>query len=268
MYIVSALVLGLIGSFHCVGMCGPIAVALPINNQSWFSRLSGTFLYNIGRAITYGIMGAVFGILGEGIQLGGLQKWVSIIMGIIMILSVVFPFLFRNTRLLDQYIYGYVDKLKAYLGPLFKNSSLISLFFIGILNGLLPCGLVYVALAGAIATGGVLSGSLYMFVFGLGTLPMLAVVTLAGNVISGRFKSAVNKLIPYVIVLIGALFILRGLQLGIPYLSPPEKKLHINKDGGHSMQRCGGNKKMKNTIAPFMSGGKIINWGLSSSIKR
>ena len=267
MYLVSALVLGLIGSFHCVGMCGPIAVALPINNQSWFSRISGTFLYNIGRAITYGVMGAVFGVLGEGIQLGGLQKWVSIIMGIIMILSVVFPFLFRNTRLLDQYIYGYVDKLKAYLGPLFKNSSLVSLFFIGILNGLLPCGLVYVALAGAIATGGVLSGSLYMFIFGLGTLPMLAVVTLAGNVISGRFKSAVNKLIPYIIVLIGALFILRGLQLGIPYLSPPEKKLHINKDGGHSMQHGGANKEMKNTIAPFISGGSIINWGLTSSMK-
>jgi len=80
MYIVSALVLGLIGSFHCVGMCGPIAVALPIGNDSWYRRLSGTFLYNIGRAITYAVMGAVFGVLGEGIQLGGLQKWVSIAM--------------------------------------------------------------------------------------------------------------------------------------------------------------------------------------------
>jgi sulfite exporter TauE/SafE len=262
MYIVSALVLGLIGSFHCVGMCGPIAVALPIGNDSWYRRLSGTFLYNIGRAITYAVMGAVFGVLGEGIQLGGLQKWVSIAMGVIMILSVVFPVLFRNTKLLDQYIYGYVDRLKASLGPLLRNSSLGSLFLIGLLNGLLPCGLVYVALAGAIATSGVASGALYMFVFGLGTLPMLSLVTLLGNVITGRFKSAVNKMIPYVVVLIGLLFILRGLQLGIPYLSPPEKKLHIKTEQDSTSNRgcCGSDKKMKSTLSfPVFSAGRLIH---------
>jgi len=260
MFLISALVLGLVGSFHCVGMCGPIAVALPVSNKNWLSRISGTFLYNIGRAITYGVMGAVFGILGEGIQLGGFQKWVSIAMGTIMILSVIFPVLFRNTKLLDQYIYGYVDRLKEYIGPLFKNSSLGSLFIIGLLNGLLPCGLVYVALAGAIATGGVLSGSLYMFVFGLGTLPMLALVTLAGNVISGQFKSSINKLIPFVIVIIGALFILRGLQLGIPYLSPPEKKLHIKsvQDTDDARGCCGDGKETKSHTIPFFSGGSII----------
>jgi len=242
--ITTALVLGLIGSFHCIGMCGPIAVALPVSNKSWGLKISGTLLYNLGRALTYGMMGAVFGVLGEGIQLGGLQSWVSITMGIIMIISVVFPVLFRNISVFDRYIYGYVDKLKQYLAPLFKNSSLESLFIIGLLNGLLPCGLVYVALAGAIATGGVASGALFMFVFGLGTLPMLAVVTLLGNVISGRFKSFVNKMIPYVIVIIGALFILRGLNLGIPYISPPEKKLHIPaKDSSDGNRGCCGNGK-------------------------
>lgn len=242
MYITAALILGLIGSFHCIGMCGPIAVALPISNKSWALKLTGTLLYNFGRAITYGAMGAVFGVLGEGIQLGGFQSWVSIAMGAIMIISVLFPVLFRNTGLMDRYIYGYVDKLKQQLAPMFKNSSLGSLFVIGLLNGLLPCGLVYVALASAIATGGVVSGALFMFLFGLGTLPMLAVVTLIGNVISGRFKSFLNKLIPYVIVIIGALFILRGLNLGIPYISPPEKKLHIpTKTEGDGIRGCCGN---------------------------
>jgi len=177
MYLLAALVLGLLGSFHCVGMCGPIAIMLPINNNNWFSRLSGTFLYNIGRAITYGVLGAVFGLLGEGISLGGFQQWVSIIMGVLMILSVVFPILFRNTAILDKYIYGYVDRLKTSFLPLFNNKSLLSLLVIGLLNGLLPCGLVYVALAGAIASGGVFSGAMYMFVFGLGTLPMLSLIT-------------------------------------------------------------------------------------------
>ena len=260
MFITTALILGLLGSFHCVGMCGPIAVALPINNQSWWSRIAGTFLYNIGRAITYAALGAVFGVLGEGIQLGGFQSWISIAMGLIMIISVLFPVLFRNTRLLDKYIYGYVNKLKMYLRPLLKNSSLGSLFVIGLLNGLLPCGLVYVALAGAIATGGVVSGALFMFVFGLGTLPLLAFVTLAGNIISGSFKSKINKLIPLVIVIIGALFILRGLNLGIPYISPPAKKLHIQQDIDTSGSRgcCGSGKQMNSSSFQLLSGGKLI----------
>jgi len=200
--VTAALVLGLIGSFHCIGMCGPIAVALPVSNRSWGAKITGTALYNIGRAITYGVMGAVFGVLGEGIQLGGFQSWVSVAMGVIMIVSVLFPVLFRNTGVFEKYIYGYVEKLKQQLAPLLRSSSLSSLFIIGLLNGLLPCGLVYVALAAAIATGGVASGAMFMFVFGLGTLPMLALVTLLGNVISGRFKSFINKLIPYVVIVI------------------------------------------------------------------
>ncbi len=253
MFISTALILGLIGSFHCVGMCGPIAVALPIQNRNWWRKLAATLLYNLGRAITYALLGAIFGVLGEGIQLGGFQSWVSIAMGIIMILSVLFPVLFRNTRLLDQYIYGYVGKLKSQFGPLFRNASLGSLFIIGLLNGLLPCGLVYVALAGAIATGSVVSGALFMFAFGLGTAPLLVVVTLAGNVISGSLRSRVNKLIPWVIVIIGALFILRGLNLGIPYISPPAKMLHIQKDNDSSGTRgcCGSGKKMSLASWPF-----------------
>jgi len=119
-----------------------------------------------------------------------------------------------------------------------------------------------VALAGAIATGGVGSGALYMFVFGLGTLPMLSVVTLLGNAISGRFKSAVNKMIPYVVVIIGILFILRGLQLGIPYLSPPEKKLHIKieQDSTSTKGCCGSSKKMKTSNSfPIFSAGRLLN---------
>lgn len=96
MYIISAIVLGLMGSFHCVGMCGPIALALPLNNTNWFTRIFGSLLYNVGRAITYALMGAVFGIVGEGLQLGGFQRWISIIMGSVMVLAVVFPALFRS----------------------------------------------------------------------------------------------------------------------------------------------------------------------------
>lgn len=228
MYIITAIVLGLMGSFHCIGMCGPIALALPLNNTSWFTRIIGALLYNIGRAITYALMGAVFGILGEGLQLGGFQRWISIAMGTIMILAIVFPALFRGSGKLDKYLYGYNTRLKKRFGVLFNQRSYSSLLIIGLLNGLLPCGLVYMALAGAIATGGVSSGALFMFIFGLGTLPMLLLLSLAGNVVSESFKASINKIIPYVIVIIGILFILRGLNLGIPFISPPEERLHPN----------------------------------------
>lgn len=228
MYIITAIVLGLIGSFHCVGMCGPIALALPLNNTNWFTRIFGSLIYNIGRAITYALMGAVFGILGEGLQLGGFQRWISIAMGTIMILAIVFPALFRGSKKLDKYLYGYNARLKIRFGVLFNKRTYSSLLIIGLLNGLLPCGLVYMALAGAIATGGVSSGALFMFIFGLGTLPMLLLLSLIGNVVSGSFKSKINKMIPYVIVIIGVLFILRGMNLGIPFISPPEERLHPN----------------------------------------
>ncbi len=228
MYLLSAIVLGLMGSFHCVGMCGPIVISLPLNNTNWFTRIFGSLLYNIGRAITYALMGAVFGILGEGFQLGGFQRWISIIMGVLMVLAVLFPALFKSSGKLDKYLYGYNARLKQRFGVLFNKRSYSSLLIIGLLNGLLPCGLVYMALAGAIATGGVASGALFMFIFGLGTLPMLLALSLVGNVVSGSMKSSINKLIPYVIVVIGILFILRGMNLGIPFISPPEERLHPN----------------------------------------
>lgn len=247
MYILSAIILGLAGSFHCVGMCGPIAIALPLNNTNWFTRIIGSVLYNVGRAITYALMGAVFGILGEGLQLGGFQRWISIVMGAIMVLAVIFPALFKNSSKLDKYIYGYVGRLKARFGVLFMKKSYSSLLLIGLLNGLLPCGLVYMALAGAIATGGVTSGALFMFIFGLGTLPMLLLLSLVGNVVSGSIKTTINKIIPIVIVIIGILFILRGMNLGIPFISPPEERLHPN-DQPMKM-----NKKMDNAKPMGMS---------------
>lgn len=228
MYLISAVVLGLMGSFHCVGMCGPIVLALPLIDTNWFTRIFGSLIYNLGRAITYALMGAVFGILGEGFQLGGFQRWISIIMGSLMILAVVFPALFKGSGKFDKYLYAYNARLKKRFGVLFNKRSYSSLLLIGLLNGILPCGLVYMALAGAIATGGIESGALFMFIFGLGTMPLLLLLSLVGNVIKGSARSFINKTIPYVIVLIGVLFILRGMDLGIPLISPPQERLHPN----------------------------------------
>ena len=222
---ISALVLGLMGSFHCAGMCGPIAIALPLHGNTLPQKIFGGTLYNAGRTITYGIMGAIFGLLGQGIQMIGFQQKVSVIMGSAMIISVLFPALFNNQYRLDKSMFSVVGKLKKSIGQLFTIRSFSSLFFIGMLNGLLPCGLVYMAIAGAIGTGGVAEGSMYMILFGLGTIPMLLAISLAGNILSNAIRNKINKLIPVLVVVVGVLFILRGLSLGIPYLSPPKQKI-------------------------------------------
>jgi uncharacterized protein len=226
MELLAALTLGLIGSFHCIGMCGPIAIALPLTNQNWLSKILGASIYNIGRALTYGFMGIIFGLLGKGFKLAGLQQWVSIAMGIIMIVSVLFPFILRSRSKLDGLINKFVARLKKAFGNLFKNRSYHSLFLIGLLNGFLPCGLVYMAIAGAVATGEVLNGAMYMIIFGLGTLPIMLSVSLIGNLISTPFRDRIRKFIPIFIVLIGLLFILRGMNLGIKYISPKLDKMN------------------------------------------
>lgn len=222
---ITALVLGLMGSFHCAGMCGPIAIALPLHGNTIPQKIFGGTLYNFGRTITYGLMGLVFGFLGQGLQLIGFQQKVSVIMGAIMIISVFFPALFRNQYSLEKSMFSFIGKLKRNMGRMFAIRSFSSLFFIGLLNGLLPCGLVYMAIAGAIGTGSVPGGGLYMVLFGLGTIPMMLAISLAGNVLSLSVRKRVNKLIPILVVVVGILFVLRGLSLGIPYLSPPRQKI-------------------------------------------
>lgn len=223
--LLSALVLGLMGSFHCAGMCGPIAIALPLHGNTIPQKIFGGSLYNIGRTITYGIMGAIFGLLGQGISMIGFQQKISAIMGSIMIISVLFPALFNNGYRLDKNWLSLVGKLKKSIGEMFSIRSFSSLFFIGLLNGLLPCGLVYMAIAGAIGTGNAVQGTLYMILFGLGTIPMLLTISVAGNMMSQAIRGKINKLIPVLVVVVGLLFILRGLDLGIPYLSPEKQRI-------------------------------------------
>jgi len=223
--LISALVLGILGSFHCAGMCGPIAIALPLHGRTIPEKILGGVLYNLGRTLTYGIMGALFGLLGQGVQMIGFQQKISVVMGAIMILSVLFPSLYRNQYSLKKSSIPLFGKLKSTLGKLFTVKSFSSLFFIGLLNGLLPCGLVYMAIAGAIGMGNVGLGSLYMIMFGFGTIPMLLTIAIAGNILSVTIRRWINKLIPGLVVIVGILFILRGLSLGIPFLSPPKEKI-------------------------------------------
>ena len=233
MIYLSALVIGLLGSFHCIGMCGPIAIALPLKNDNWFTRIFGGILYNSGRTITYALIGAIFGLAGKGLQLGGLQQWVSIIMGIIMILSVTFPLVFRKFTFINNLSDKFTGKLVSRFKKMFSIRTYYSLFIIGILNGFLPCGLVYIAVAGALAVGEVYESALYMVFFGLGTIPIMLLLSLLGNIVSLKFRSIVRKILPIFVVIIGILFILRGMNLGIKYISPK-----MNKEEPTKVESC------------------------------
>ena len=230
MDLITGFTIGLVGSLHCLGMCGPIAVAIPLHRDNWLMKVTGGLLYNTGRIITYGILGALFGLLGRGIHLAGLQQWASIGLGIIMILSVLFPVVFREKIKLGKVFSGYSGRLIGRFRVLFSRRTLGNLLFIGLLNGLLPCGLVYMAIAGAINTNQVLTGIAFMVAFGIGTTPALLVLSLAGNVVTSSFRRRAARVIPVFIVILGILFILRGMSLGIPYVSPKSEKLEVKQE--------------------------------------
>jgi uncharacterized protein len=218
--ILTAISLGFIGSFHCVGMCGPIALALPLNQRSYASKLRGIILYNTGRTFTYAVFGGLFGLLGQSLVIAGYQQMVSISLGLALLVMVILPNRIFSKYKLTGFIYSYIGKLKQTLGSLFKKNSNSSLFFIGTLNGLLPCGLVYLGIAGAIATGNSLQGSLFMAMFGLGTLPAMFTLSMLGNSISINVRNKMNKAIPVFVAGTALMLILRGMNLGIPYISP------------------------------------------------
>jgi hypothetical protein len=206
-------------------MCGPIALALPLKSDNWFTRVSGGLIYNSGRIITYMLLGAIFGLLGKGLHMAGFQLWASVVIGILMIALVVVPLIFKKMPSLNNVFESYSARLLGGFRNMFRTGGTFSLFGIGLLNGILPCGLVYVAVAGAINTGDVISSMMYMALFGAGTIPVMLAVSMAGTMISLKLRVFVHKLSPYVIVLLGVLFILRGLSLGIPYVSPKAEAL-------------------------------------------
>ncbi len=218
--IYSALVLGFLGSLHCLGMCGPIAFMLPVDRSSKFKSLSQTFIYHSGRIMSYAVLGLFFGLLGQGLTLFGAQQKLSILMGAFMILLVVLPYKKLGRQKLLSPLYKAVSRLKNALGASFSKKSAQSFLTIGFLNGFLPCGLVYMALLGATAMGSAAGGSFYMAIFGLGTIPLMTIAVYFGRSIKSGFKSRLQRLIPVFVVIIGLLFILRGMGLGIPYVSP------------------------------------------------
>lgn len=209
-------------------MCGPIAFILPVDKSDKSKMIWQTFLYHFGRLLTYSIIGLLFGLIGRGLYLSGFQQRLSILMGILMILAILVPTKILNKFNITKPLYKSIGQVKSKLGLYLKKKSNKAIFSIGFFNGFLPCGLVYMAVFGAVSSGNVLSGALYMFLFGLGTIPMMTGAVFLGNFLKISVRNKIQKAIPIFVIIIGLLFILRGMGLGVPYLSPSDAKLHLS----------------------------------------
>lgn len=218
--LVTALIFGLLGSFHCVGMCGPIAFMLPVDRTNNLKKFGQIFLYHFGRILAYSILGLAFGLVGKSLNLFGFQQQLSIGIGVLMLLVIFIPQKTFNRYNFSKPVFRIISKIKSALGKELKKKTPDTFLTIGFLNGFLPCGLVYMAIFGAIASGNAFQGSLYMALFGIGTIPLMTSAIYLGNFVSGQVRQRIRSAIPVFVVIIGCLFIVRGLGLGIPYISP------------------------------------------------
>jgi len=218
------LMLGLAGNVHCIGMCGPIALALPTGDASPLKRSVLISLYSIGRVFTYTLMGLIFGLLGFGVKLAGMQQALSIGVGILLIGGVLLPYALKKVSARQVPWNAWVN---VKFGSLLRKSSPSSFFGMGFLNGLLPCGLVYTAIAGASVSGSIQGGLAFMSAFGVGTIPALFAMAWFAKTVPARFRNKLSKMIPVITIILGIWFILRGLGLGIPMISPPTEVLQL-----------------------------------------
>ncbi len=225
--LLSAVIFGLLGSFHCVGMCGPIAFLLPVDRDNNLRKSLQIVLYHLGRLLAYGTMGIAFGIVGKSFSLFGFQQQLSILVGIVMLVFIFVPYSGFKSNYVTRSLYRIVGKVKSSLGQELKKKRPDTFFTVGFLNGFLPCGLVYMAVFGAIASGNVHEGAIYMVLFGVGTIPLMTTAIWIGNFLSTSLRKNIRRSVPVFLTIIALLFIVRGLGLGIPYLSPKEYRPEV-----------------------------------------
>jgi sulfite exporter TauE/SafE len=215
-------------------MCGPITLVLPRGTTRRFFLVTGRVLYNVGRLFTYATLGLAVGYLGKHVMMAGIQQYLTIGIGVGLLVFILMPPSVRHTLPRLRVVGRLQELLKNAFMPLFARHSLLSLFLIGLVNGLLPCGFVYVALAGATATGDELRALLFMVGFGAGTFPVMFGMSLLGSTLSGGFRQKLTAAVPVLTFVLGVLLILRGLSLGIPYVSPDLSGVgHTTHQGAH-----------------------------------
>ncbi len=228
-----ALLMGFTGSLHCAGMCGPIVWIMPFQGFQGFKKFVALGLYHAGRISVYAALAIVVHSFRDIFD-PKVQQYLSMFLGGILLVVGILSFVPNHVVKMKLPWAGYVKKR---LGIIISRPGLSTLVTAGILNGLLPCGLVYMALSASLVASSAGQAAAMMYVFGLGTLPMLVSITLLKKRLSFLRTNHIRKFVPVVVFSFGCLFMLRGMNLGIPYLSPKVAVV------GHEIKSCCCHKK-------------------------
>lgn len=217
--ITAGFVLGAFSSLHCIGMCGPLALALPVQHlEVWQQRLAA-LMYNLGRVVTYSVLGLIFGLAGRTVYMAGFQQWLSIISGIVILLFIINYYFLQNAWQ-PEWAQRLQVFVQANMIRLLQKDRKGSFLFLGMINALLPCGMVYVALASALNFSDPVMSTGFMAAFGAGTLPLMMALSVAGNSITFSVRKKIKNAVPYLMTVMALILILRGMSLGIPFISP------------------------------------------------
>lgn len=213
-----AFFMGLLGSIHCAVMCGPLLLAVQAGQQiSWKTTLN-KLIYQLGRILTYGFLGLILGAIGNVAAIQGWQQGFSLVTGVILFGIGLFYIFGKSSSSLANIQTKAIQPFAKFMSKWLYRPG--GSFVAGILNGVLPCGMVYMALASAVNADSLENSFLFMVLFGLGTLPLLLLFSFAGNFPKRVFKKGFSTVLPILFLLMGIWFILRGANLDIPYLSP------------------------------------------------
>ena len=220
--LVLAATTGLLGGFgHCAGMCGPLVASMGLVASPHMGArraMGGQLLYNAGRVTTYACIGGAMGLTGSFVntagRMAGLQDAVAVAAGVVMIVmglgaAGVAPFF---KRIEDRVATRVFRTVRSVL----EGGGAGRYYALGIVLGFLPCGLSYSAFVGAAATGGLPQGFLFALAFALGTVPALVLVGGASALASARIRGLLYRLGGVAVVVVGALFVARGLGLHAP----------------------------------------------------
>jgi sulfite exporter TauE/SafE len=235
-------IIGLTSNLHCIGMCGPIALAVPVKRHSMWSIFSGVLQYNFGRVITYSLLGILIGMIGISASTFGILQWLSIVTGLFLILYAWRKWIGSRIEqsLAIPALNSFVSKN---IGKLMRTDIPGKLLFLGGLNGLLPCGMVFLALGNALLAGSPVNSALAMAAFGIGTLPSMIAVGFAANRFTMEWRNKMNKLVPYMLTVVGILIVLRGMNLNIPFISPQVKTVPTEQQTEEVEMSCCSSKK-------------------------
>lgn len=206
-----AVSMGLVSSFHCMGMCGPIALALPVRAGNRWQRVAGSVTYNAGRTLTYGLLGMIVGTIGTSLAWMGFLRYGSVAIGGLMLASVIWPAAVNRHLHLPALWTQAAGRLKQRMTKALKKGNFSGILALGMLNGLIPCGLVYMALVSSVVTGSITGGGMFMLLFGAGTIPAMAGIGLAGQLLTPALRIRFRKITPVLVAVAGIWLIARGI---------------------------------------------------------